>query len=214
MKKIVLISILAGLIIILLGWWAVASYYAKKNEGVLSASEIEEFRSRKAFFSDFTKREEGGDVWMDSDKAKVSVKIPKDWIVYEGSFSAFSIVSKDFVPLHANDNTPFPSKGCGIDFNVKIDKKVNGYKNFTQETLDNPDYFVGNYYDVSKVMIGDLYGMKQVVEPKTTVTSGKVIFMKIPKDNYTYEIDTYLFGEDKERCEKEFDLFLNSLVLK
>jgi len=211
MKKIVLISILAGLILILLSCWIVANYCGKKNEGVLSASEVEEFRSRKAFFSDFTKREEGGNVWMDSDKAKVSVKIPKDWIIYEGSFSAFSIVSKDFVPFRTDVDTPFPSKGCGIDFNVQIDKKVEGYKNFTKETLDNPDYFKGNEED-KKGKVGQFDALFFTAENKAA--SGRAIFVQIPNDNYTYKINSYLFGEDKERCEKEFDQFLNSLVLK
>jgi hypothetical protein len=212
MKKIFLISILAGLIIILLSLWVVSNYYGKKNEGVLSASEVEEFRNRKAFFSDFTKREEGGDVWMDSDKAKVSVKIPKDWIVYEGSFSALSIVSKDFVPFRTDVDTPFPSKGCGIDFNVQIDKKVEGYKNFVQEALNEPNYFSGegmeekiklNFSDALKTSTGNVEKNK-----------GKIVTVQIPKNNFTYKAEAYLFGEDREKCEKEFDLFLNSLVLK
>ncbi|MFA6252227.1 MAG: hypothetical protein WCX74_02400 [Candidatus Paceibacterota bacterium] len=213
MKKVGIIAVLAIIIVLVIGCFAVYSYYETQKKEKLFASRVEDFRSRKAYFEDFTKRFEGDEVWMDSDKAKVSVKIPREWDAFEGSFSAISMKSKDFLPMDGDvKKAPLPSTGCWIDFNVQIDKMENGYKNFIMETLNNDDYFSTEDSDEKKVKVGKYEALLNMSPDERG--EGKAVFMKVPVNNFTYKIDSYFFGKDKERCEKEFDDFLNSLVIK
>ena len=213
MNKVGIIAILAFSAVLLLCCFAVHSYYKSEDNKHAFDLKVEDFRSRKAYFSDFVKRVDGENVWMDSDKAKVSVKIPREWEAFEGSFSAISMKSKDFVPLD-NDakKAPFPSAGCWIDFNVQIDKKEEGYKNFVKETLNNPDYFSKDDLSEQKIVIGNLEALAIISEQDSK--KGRAFFVKIPNNNFTYKIDSYFFGKNKEECEKEFDDFLNSMVIK
>lgn len=211
MKKVVIIAILAAMVVFAVSCFAVHSYYKDQESKKAFAFNVDDFKSRKAYFGDFIKRNEGDYVWMDSDKAKVLVRIPREWEAFEGSFSALSLKSKDFVPFDGDSKkAPLPSAGCWIDFNVQIDKITQGYTNLVKEMLDASDTF--NNTDEKKVKIGT-YDALMIISKKEN-NDEKMVFVKIPKNNFTYKIDSYFFGKDKERCEKEFDDFLNSLVIK
>ncbi|MCK9577974.1 hypothetical protein M0R01_00580 [bacterium] len=213
MKNITIVTILGFILVSFLCCFVVHSYYRDQESKKLFASSVEDFRSRKAYFEDFVKRVEGDYTWLDSDKAKVSIRIPRGWEAFGGSFSAISIKSNDFVPSGGDiKKAPFPEAGCWIDFNVQIDKMKEGYVNLIQGILDSPDYFTDN--KEQKVKIGNNYGVKTSVIKNDNPLVGEVVFLEIPKNNYTYKIDSYFFGKDRERCEKEFDDLLNSLVIK
>ena len=213
MKKVGIIAILAVIIVLVVGCFAIYSYYINQKKEENFRARVQDFKARKAYFEDFNERIENDDVRMDSDKAKVSVKIPRGWDAFEGSFSAISMKSKDFLPMDGDvRKAPIPSTGCWIDFNVQIDKVEDGYKNLIQLALDTPEYFLNNNKE-QKVRIGELNGIKTVIFNNEN-NFDFAVFVEIPKGNITYKVDSYIFGTSKERCEKEFDDFLNSLVIK
>ncbi|MFA5080075.1 MAG: hypothetical protein WC472_00415 [Candidatus Paceibacterota bacterium] len=214
-NKVIFVAIFAVVVILLIAGIAIYNYYDKKK-GIYPVSSIsEDVRSRTIYYRDFVRREENGKIMMDSDKAKVSLKIPQGWETFETSFSAISIKTKDFIPLN-NDvsKIPFPSVGCWINFDVQIDKQEDGYQNFTQSILDSPEYFAEGDGSEQNIKIGNLSALKNISEQNSEKINGKGIFVKIPKGNFTYKIESFLFGKDREMCEREFDDFLNSLVIK
>lgn len=214
-NKVIFVAIFAVVIILLIAGIAVYNYYDKKK-GIYPVSTVsEDIQNKTIYYRDFVKREENGKIFMDSDKAKVSLEIPQGWETFETSFSAISIKTKDFIPLN-NDASkiPFPSAGCWINFDVQVDKKEDGYQNFTQSILDSPEYFEEGDQSEQKIKIGNLFALKNTFEQDNEKISGKGVFVDIPKDNFTYKIESLLFGKDKEMCEKEFNDFLNSLVIK
>ncbi|MCK9393386.1 MAG: hypothetical protein WCX30_01185 [Candidatus Paceibacterota bacterium] len=213
-NKVILVAICA-IIIFLIAGIIFYNYYDKKK-GIYPVSSVsEEVQKKTIYYRDFIRSDRDGEVWLNSNKAKVSMKIPQGWETFETSFSAFSTRTKDFIPLN-NDisKIPFPSAGCWINFDVQIDEQKEGYENLTQSILNSPEYFEGGDGSEQKIKIGDLDALKNTSSQENGTISGKGVFVKIPKDNFTYKIESFLFGKDKELCEKEFDDFLNSLVIK
>ena len=57
--------------------------------------------------------------------------------------------------------------------------------------------------------------LKQVFSPENqTIISGNYVGVQIPRNEWVYTLETYLFSQDKERCAQEFNKFLENVSIK
>lgn len=216
-KKILIIPMLAFVLLIIAGCFAFSIY--KYNQGIIkndpySEYNKEDFKKRFVTYADFIKRAEGEDSWIDVEKAKLSLKLPKGWSLVAEDFGYVSLKSDDFIPFN-NDWTkrPIAANGCWTEVDIKIDRLEEGYQNITAEYLSQEDMIAEN--DVIDEEIINL-GYSKAVRYTTLSKEldGKIVKVRIPNQNITYGFTAYLFGKDKERCEADFNIFLVSLAIK
>jgi hypothetical protein len=209
MKKKIIIIILS-VFVFGLGVLVAKSYIEYNNK----IGKDDDFRERFVTISDFKKDEKDGFVFYDNEKAKVIFKLPDYWELIEEDFGFVSLKTKDFIP-YDNDwrKKPLASEGCWVEVNIRIDKLVDGYENMLDEYVENDEYINNDEDETEQVIdLGYSKAIKTLSESKKL--GGKTVFIQIPNHNITYGFSSYLFGKDQERCEKDFDDFLASLVIK
>ncbi len=212
-KKILIISFFV--VIAVLSAIVFRSYvlYEKQKDPFKEMRE-DDFRKRFVTVSDFVPGKDSDLITYDSDKAKVTLKVPNDWELVGEDFGFVSLKTKDFVPLDSNwIKKPLASSGCWIEVNIGIERKVEDYQNLIAEYVKNEDY-VNNDNDESEqvVDLGYAKALKTVIVSE--VLEGETVIIQIPNGHITYGFDAYFFGKDKEKCKKDFDVFLDSLVIK
>lgn len=214
-KKILVISILillifAGIIFLLIYNYNKEIIKMDPNSGY----DQEDFNKRFVTYNDFKKRIENENIWLDNEKARISLKLPKGWELIEEDYGFISLKSNDFVPFD-NDwkKIPLASAGCWTQVDIKIEKTKENYQNIAAEYIEQGSANTDIKYENEEII--DLKYSKAI---KYTILSkeldGKIIRITIPNQNITYNFASFLFGKDKEKCEQEFDIFLASLAIK
>ncbi|MDD5752978.1 MAG: hypothetical protein PHI45_02760 [Candidatus Pacebacteria bacterium] len=165
---------------------------------------------------DFIERKMDGKTILENQDIGLSFVLPQGWEFINTSWANVSMRTFDFEPFMGDvSRSPMADKGCWIDFNFS----TNDTKGLDYETLNNVlilEGFLSVYNEEgNNAEIIDVNNVKAIKEFKTI--GGVVDFMsvKIPfNKNRVYSFDTYLIGQDKEKCLEEFNSFLNSVSIK
>ncbi|MDD4074361.1 MAG: hypothetical protein PHU17_02480 [Candidatus Pacebacteria bacterium] len=154
--------------------------------------------------------------FVEDKEAGLSFIIPKGWDKKDDLMAQFSIVTEDFSPIDDKiSSSSFPKNGCWIgisaDHEIETENNIALYNDIIyhiehQENIINED---NSYEEI--VSINEVKSLKRsiIAEDK-----GKKISIFVPLNNRIYLFETYLFGEDKESCEGEFNNFLSTISIK
>jgi hypothetical protein len=164
------------------------------------------------YIEDFTKTEVDGKTVLENKDIGLKFTVPQGWETGSAYWSNLSLVSPDFEPLR-NDPTaaPFPQKGCWIDLIFSIDSN-NG---ISYEFIDNL-INIGGYLE-SYNEEGDHYEIVEVDGLKAIKDTGggDYILIRVPfRRNGIISFETYLRGQDKEKCIEEFNSLINTVSIK
>ncbi|MCK5044549.1 hypothetical protein KAR26_02380 [Candidatus Parcubacteria bacterium] len=224
-KKKIIISVLVILLFVVLGIagklyysWQLEEYakwhrYVPSNEFIIEETESKKIIKHKG--------------------TRLTMEILIDWQI-EKEEESFLFTSPDFqlYPETINYNFPIFEKGCAVAMYVSKEKKVGVYEmeyndlqNQINWYLESPEEYNEFYsdkihHDDKIIEVNGSYAVKHAYSPKEnhpedeSILPGEYIAVKIPKNKYIYIFETYLFSEDKERCEQEFDKFLETVVIE
>ncbi|MFH1657182.1 MAG: hypothetical protein ABH919_01830 [bacterium] len=182
--------------------------------------------------NEFTIKEADGKKIIKHKGTKLTMEIPIDWQIEKDEESLF-FKSPDFELYSEEENYSFPifKKGCGVLTYISKEKKVGVYEmeyddlqNQINWYLESPEEYKASYSDTTyydeiikingNYAIRNIYSSKEDSLEDESVLSGKYISLKIPKNKYIYVFETYLFSENKDQCEQDFNKFLETIVIK
>lgn len=204
-KSKIIITIVLVLALIAAGFF----YYNKIQEGKMGPVSFESFK----------KIESDGKVFMENKDIGLKFMVPEGWEIENTDMASVSIYSLDFVPFQ--EPSFIPKKGCWIDVDPKI--QIQGSKYDLQYTYyrqiidDEKTLSTINKNDNEKYEIVDLDGLKSVKESNFNNkgdNTGVFISLTTPYEDVVYRFDTYIFGQDKEKCIQDFDNFLKTISIK
>lgn len=166
---------------------------------------------------DFIERKMDGKTIIENKDISLSFVLSQGWEFINTSWANVSMRTFDFEPYMGDVNrSPIADKGCWIDFNFSINS-MHGFDYQYVYDLANID---GYAEDAStekdkyeRIEINSLKAVKSILtldNDKREVVSIQIPFNK----NKVYSFDTYLTGQDKEKCLEEFNSFLNSISIK
>ncbi|GMX58757.1 MAG: hypothetical protein MCSN_4110 [Candidatus Microsyncoccus archaeolyticus] len=166
---------------------------------------------------DFIEKKMDNETIIENQEIGLSFVLPQGWEFVNTNWANISMRTFDYEPfMNEEERLPLLNKGCWIDFNFS----TNSTKGLDYETLFNIlnlEGFQEAYNEEGNkaeiITIGDL---KVVKETKTIgEEKGEFISVKIPfNKNRVYSFETYLMGQDKEKCLEIFNSFLNSISIK
>lgn len=166
---------------------------------------------------DFVERKIDNKTIIENQEIGLSFVLPQGWEFVNTNWANISMRTFDYEPfMNEKERLPLLNKGCWIDFNFS----TNNTKGLDYETLFNILNLEGFQEAYSEegnkseiITVGDLRAVKEI---KTIgEEKGEFISIKIPfNKNRVYSFETYLMGQDKEKCLETFDSFINSISIK
>ncbi len=223
-KKKIVISVIVVLLLViifivgkLLYSWQLEEYAKWHRHVPINEFTIEETENKKVI------RHEG---------TKLKMEIPIDWqIEKDGKTLFFKSPNFELYPKEDNYGSSIFKKGCGVSMYISKEKKIGVYEmeyddlqNKINRYLESPEKYKVSYYDTAYydeiIEINENHAIKNTHSPNEndpkdeSILSEKYILVKIPKNKYIYVFETYLFSEDREYCEQEFDKFLETVVIE
>ncbi len=165
---------------------------------------------------DFIERKMDGKTILENKDIGLSFVLPQGWEFVTTSWANVSMRTFDFEPFMGDvTRSPMADKGCWIDFNFSIN------------TMDGLDYkYVYNLANIdgyaedantekSTYERIEVNNLKAIKHTYVLSDQGESISIQIPfEKNKVYSFETYLIGQDKEKCLEEFNSFLNSVSIK
>jgi len=178
---------------------------------------VQENRMGPVSFESFQRIEADGNVFMENKDIGLKFMVPSGWEVLSTDIASISMHSSDFIPFQ--DPSFIPKTGCWIDVTPKIqiegseyDLQYTYYRQLIddKESLDFINQKDGNYEII------DLNGFKFVKETDVNNgnNQGKLIVLTTPYNNVVYRFNTYIFGQDQEKCTLAFNNFLSTISIK
>ena len=167
--------------------------------------------------TNFVERKMDGKTILENQEIGLSFVLPQGWEFVDTSWANVSMRSFDFEPIGGDiQRSPMADKGCWIDFNFSINS-MNGFDYNLVYNLANTDGFAeGQSTETDRYERLEINNLKVV---KSTFTldndKGETISIQIPfGKNKVYNFDTYLTGQDKEKCLETFNSFVSSVSIK
>ena len=172
-----------------------------------------------ARFEDFKERVNNEEKTIEHKKSGLSVKIPKDWKM-GGGVGELSIIflSPDFEPNPKIGpySPPIPEKGCSIEMSVKKEIESSEFdieSSYLKEKIEECLASINCEDEV--IEVSGHKALKHIFSPENqTIISGNYVSVKIPRNEWVYTFEAYLFSQDKERCAQEFNKFLEKISIK
>jgi len=172
-----------------------------------------------AMFEDFKERVNNEEKMIEHKKSGLSVKIPKDWKM-GGGVGELSIIflSPDFEPNPKIGpySPPIPEKGCSIEMSVKKEIESNtesSYYSYLKEKIE--ECLTSPKCEDEILEVSGHKALKHTFSPENQmIISGNYISVEIPRNEWVYTFEAYLFSQDKERCAQEFNKFLEKVSIK
>jgi len=167
----------------------------------------------------FSERELNGEKIIEDKKSGLLVKIPDDWQKVEG-IGGLSIIflSSDFKlhPKMGPYSPTIPEKGCSIEMSVKkeIESSDSDIEySYLREKIEN--CLISTHCEDEIVEVSGYKALKHTFSPEDqSIISGNYVSVKIPRNEWVFTFETYLFSEDKERCAQEFNKFLEKVSIR
>jgi hypothetical protein len=175
-----------------------------------------------AMFEDFKERVNNEEKIIEHKKSGLSVKIPKDWKMGNGVGDLSIIfVSPDFkiYPKAGPYSPPIPEKGCSIEMSVKKEIESSNFdieSSYLKEKIE--ECLTSTKCEDKEDEVIEVSGhkaLKHIFSPENqTIFSGNYVSVKVPRNEWVYTFEAYLFSQDKERCAQEFNKFLEKVSIK
>lgn len=205
---------LAALFVIALTSFLIFKVIEYKNE--------KEDKLNYLYIEDFTKTEVDGKTFLENKDIGLKFTVPQGWETGYSYWSNVSMRSLDFEPLIDDPSgTPFPQKGCFIDFEivVLVDADIYKYDYGFLDNLINTEGYLESYNEEDADTYYEIVKVNELKAVKKTFfledSRGEMVSIQIPfKKNKVYVFTTYLTGQDKEKCLEEFNSFINSVYIK
>jgi len=171
------------------------------------------------WFEKFIEKNLDGEKIIEEKKSGLSVRIPKDWKKGEG-IGGLSIIflSPDFEPHPKLGpySPPIPEKGCSIEMSVKQEIESSDYDieySYLKEKIE--ECLTSKECEDEVIEVSGHKALKHVFSPENqTIISGNYVSVEIPRNEWVYTFEAYLFSQDKERCAQEFNKFLEKVSIK
>jgi hypothetical protein len=167
--------------------------------------------------SNFVERKMDGKTILENQEIGLSFVLPQGWEFVNTSWANVSMRSFDFEPIGGDvQRSPMADKGCWIDFNFSINS-MHGLDYELVYNLANTEGFAeGQSTETDKYERVEVNSLKAI---KSTFVldneKGEIVSIQIPSGkNKVYNFDTYLIGQDKEKCLETFNSFVNSVSIK
>jgi len=208
-KKIIPIVIISGLLIVL-------GVFLWKTKGLTDPLGSDRDWVR---IEEFTQTNINGENVVENKKTKFKIRIPEDWISV-GNWNLI-FVSPDFKP-HDNVGAygpPIPKEGCSVS--IEILKEIG----FPADESTRFEYVEGlvewcsedeeecKKYGEEMIEVNGNKGMKYVNYQEEVSEVDHSVRIEFSKNESTYEISSYFYLRDRERCIQEFESILNTLEI-
>lgn len=172
-----------------------------------------------ATFGDFNEKVNNGEKIIEHTKSGLNVKISKDWQTGNG-LGELSIIflSSDFKlhPKMGPYSPPIPENGCSIEMSVKkeIESSDSDIEySYLKEKIE--ECLTPTKCEDEIIEVSGHKALKHVFSPENqSIISGNYVSVKVPRNEWVYAFEAYLFSQDKERCEQEFNKFLEKISIK
>lgn len=167
--------------------------------------------------SNFVERKMDGKTILENQEIGLSFVLPQGWEFVNTNWANVSMRSFDFEPMGGDvQRSPMADKGCWIDFNFSINS-MHGFDYDLVYNLANIDGFAERQStETDKYERIEINGLKAVKSIFTLDDNrGETVSIQIPfSKNKVYNFDTYLTGQDKEKCLETFNSFVSSVSIK
>jgi hypothetical protein len=179
---------------------------------------VQEDRMGPVSFESFKKTETDGKVFMENKDIGLKFMVPEGWEVISTDIASISMYSPDFVPFQ--DPSFIPKNGCWIDITPKIQIEGSDYDlqyTYYRQIIDDEEVLAAMNRENEKCEIINLDGLKSVKDiylKNEGENQGSFISLTTPYNNVVYRFDTYIFGQNKEKCLQDFDNFLTTVFIK
>lgn len=206
--KIIIAVAVAVILLIGLGVWGYG-YWQKSQEAQLGYLQ----------FNDFIKQSNNSEVYYTNQKLGLQFKIPEGWTAGPSVMDSLALFSPDYTDFKETDPTRMflPKTGCWIGVSAK--KTVNDDADYaiTKDRLDHQDILStlnmkNETYDVVSVS-GKTMLRRDLIIDSNKNNTGKFLTIEFAENNKYYRFETYLFGQDQEKCSQIFDDFLKTVSL-
>lgn len=171
-------------------------------------------------FSDFIKQENNGDIYYQNQESALYFKVPNGWTAYPSQIASMALSSPDFVDFKETDPARafIPKTGCWIGVSVKNTLSDDADYAITKDRLEHQDILStlnikNETYSVFNVGGTAMLKTEFIIDSNKD-NMGKNISIEFSEKNKFYLFDTYLFGEDQEKCSQIFDDFLKTVSLQ
>ena len=170
------------------------------------------------FLEDFEITESNQNKIISHKSSGFKMTIPADWEIgrnINGIYVASSNMKIN--PVVGQFGPPFPESGCVVEISIiEKDDSTDYYSDYQyfNDIIDlcREDIEEGCGYSV--VMIDNEESLEKVEVVENDKLTGNYIEINIPKNNNVYTFETYLSGEDQEKCQEEFDKILGNVEIK
>ena len=186
--------------------------------GFFYYNKMQEDRMGPVSFESFKKTETDGKVFMENKDIGLKFMVPEGWEVISTDIASISMHSPDFVPFQ--DPSFIPKTGCWIDITPKIQIEGSDYDlqyTYYRQIIDDKEVLATMNRENEKCEIVNLDGLKSVKDinsENNEENQGSFISITTPYNNVVYRFDTYIFGQDKEKCLQDFNNFLTTVSIK
>jgi len=173
----------------------------------------------KVLSDEYIQKEIDGEKIIEYKKTGFMIKIPGDWKIVDNRGTGLLCLSSDF-QFHEKVgpySPPISEKGCLIEISIlkEIGLSSDEYTDYDyiQEKIEwclNPN----SKCDDEVIEINGNKAIKYVSSIENQLVSGYYIEVSVPKNEITYIFETYLFGQDREKCAQEFDKILQTVEIR
>jgi hypothetical protein len=168
-------------------------------------------------FNNIEKTQSNGNFYLKNNVAGFSMVVSDSWNINNGEDS-ISMTSPDIELLESKQSSlATPQEGCWM---ASAAREINQgddieYKEI-YSMLNNDDLqsynTEKNKYEI--VYIDSEMALKDILIINNENNQGLSQIVKLPYNNKIYYFETHLFGQDKEKCQEEFNNFLKTISIK
>jgi len=169
---------------------------------------------------DYLVKETSEGKYIINESVGLTIKVPDGWSIDipedEGWEDEYWITLLAPDAVFDSDNPII--KGCGVSFWIKIQKQsLEILRNEINGIYKNPESYIEEYSREELIKISGLPAKKWTMRgksPEIYKKVGEVIGIEIPIDDKTIiNIDTRFLPEYREKCSKEFNDFLDAILI-
>ena len=208
-RKIIPIVVISGLLIVL-------GVFLWKTKGL-----TEPLGSDRGWvrLEDFTQTNINGENVVENKKTKFKIRIPEDWVSV-GNWNLI-FMSPDF-KLHKNVGPygpPIPQEGCSVSieilkeigFSADESTRFDYVNELIEWCLENEEEC--KEYGEEVIEVNGNKGLIYTNYQEEVSDVDHSVRIEFSKNESTYEISSYFYLRDRERCLQEFESILNTLEI-
>jgi len=166
---------------------------------------------------EFTITESNGEKIIEYKKTGFKIRTPGNWEI-DGFIgrNGLLLTSPDF-EFHervGQYSPPIPEKGCSITISIIKRSSLDMEYNPLGQLIEACPTVGQDCNEYKIIEINGNRGLKYIYSLEENLIPGRYISVEIPKNKKLYTFEAYLFSQDRERCEQEFDKILNTIEIR